>query len=97
MRTAGVFYGINKEADTYEPVERKCSDPDHSGRRFYCSWYTGRYGTGHTGAGSYPGGKCKDPGGEDHSKRKTGISGPLQKRKWGTGNIRRKHSFWRDC
>ena len=22
-----------------------------------------------------------------------GISGPLQKRKWGTGNIRRKHSF----
>ena len=22
---------INKEADTYEPVERKCSDPDHSG------------------------------------------------------------------
>ena len=25
--------------------------------------------------------------------RKTGISGPLQKRKWGTGNIRRKHSF----
>ena len=35
----------------------------------------------------------KDPGGEDHSKRKTGISGPLQKRKWGTGNIRRKHSF----
>lgn len=26
-------------------------------------------------------------------KRKTGISGSLQKRKWGTGNIRRKHSF----
>ena len=39
------------------------------------------------------GGKCKDPGGEDNRKRKTGISGSLQKRKWGTGNIRRKHSL----
>ena len=25
------IYGINKETDTYEPVERKCSDPDYSG------------------------------------------------------------------
>ena len=25
MRTAGVFYGINKEADTYEPEEGKGS------------------------------------------------------------------------
>lgn len=36
-------------------------------------------------------GKCKDPGGEDNRKRKTGISGSLQKRKWGLetlgGNI----------
>lgn len=35
----------------------------------------------------------KTPGGEDHSKRKTGISGPLQKRKWGLETLGGNISF----